>query len=87
MSMAPRDAKWAMRARRLAGQSGFTQLCWASPSTRTSGLPQTGQSAGKRHGLAPFGLSSSTGPTISGMTSPALWTITVSPRRTSLAAT
>ena len=59
----------------------------ASPSGRTSGLPHAGQSAGKVHGWAPSGRSASTGPTTSGITSPALRTITVSPGRTSLAPT
>ena len=73
------------RASRCAGQAALTHRVSASPSGRTSGLPHAGQSAGKVHGWAPSGRSASTGPTTSGITSPALRTITVSPGRTSLA--
>ena len=46
-----------------------------------------GHVVGNVHGSVPFGRIDSTGPTTSGITSPALRTITVSPGRTSLAAT
>ena len=57
------------------------------PSARCSGWPHTGQLRGKDHGSDPGARSDSTGPTTSGITSPARRTITVSPGRTSLAAT
>ena len=84
MSMAPREAKWHTAAQRFCGQASLAQTCWASPSARTSGSPQDGQSAGKAHGTESSGRNSRTGPTTSGMTSPALRTTTVSPGRTSL---
>src|SRR5207249_5960636 len=56
----------------------------ASPSGRTSGVPHDGHFLGNRHGLAFFGRLLITGPTTSGMTSPARRTITVSLGRTSL---
>ena len=46
-----------------------------------------GQMVGNTQGSVPFGRSDTTGPTTSGMTSPALRTMTVSPGRTSLART
>jgi hypothetical protein len=45
---------------------------------------QEGHFVGIFHGRSPFGRSASTGPRISGITSPALRRITVSPGRTSL---
>ena len=59
----------------------------ASPSARTSGCPQAGHAVGNFHLRRPRFRNDSTGPTTSGMTSPALRTITVSPSRTSLRAT
>ena len=76
-----------MRPARWAGQSALVQNVSLSPSRRTSGWPHTGQFVGNFHSGRPFGRSASTGPTTSGMTSPALRTITVSPGRTSLAFT
>ena len=84
MSMAPRDAKCDSAAQRFCGQSGLRHRCCASPSGRTSGCPHDGHSVGKCHSGSPSGRISSTGPTTSGMTSPALRTMTVSPGRTSL---
>ena len=46
-----------------------------------------GTSVGNLHGAVPAGRIEITGPTTSGITSPALRTMTVSPGRTSLAAT
>jgi len=60
------------------------QWWFDSPSNRTSGEPQIGQSAGKRQGglrRFPFVF---TGPTTSGITSPALRSTTVSPISTPL---
>ena len=76
-----------MRPAIWAGQSRFVQKVSLSPSSRTSGPPQTGQTVGNFHLRRPFLRSPSTGPTTSGITSPALRTVTVSPGRTSLAAT
>src|SRR5437867_7666711 len=56
----------------------------ASPSGRTSFVPHDGHFLGKRQGLESFGRFEGTGPTTSGMTSPARRTITVSRGRTSL---
>jgi hypothetical protein len=80
-------AKNTMRCTRCAGQSTFTQRVSASPSKRTNGWSHTGQRAGNFHLRAPFLRLARTGPTTSGMTSPALRTMTVSPTRTSLRAT
>ena len=59
----------------------------ASPSRRTSGSPHAGQFAGNFQRASPLGRFARTGPTTSGITSPALRTITVSRGRTSLRAT
>ncbi len=87
MSMAARPAKCSIRPRIWRGQRKLTQLVAAAPSSRTSGSPHTGHSPGNVHGVEPFGRSDRTGPTTSGITSPARRTTTVSPGRTSLAAT
>ena len=127
MSMADREAKWAIRWTRWAGQSRLVQNVSLSPGSRMSGLPQLGQVVGNFHararrGRRPFlplaapaaeppaaaapaaaaplpaapsvdaspalpAPGPSTGPTTSGITSPALRTMTVSPGRTSLRAT
>ena len=87
MSIAPRDAKWAMRCTRCPGHSALVQKVSLSPSSRTSGMWQTGQVVGNSHSGRPGGRFDSTGATTSGMTSPALRTTTVSPGRTSLTRT
>ena len=87
MSMPPREAKYAIFWSRWAGQSGATQRVSASPSGRTNGLAQRGQCVGNTHGSLRSGRNDNTGPTTSGITSPALRTTTVSPGRTSLSAT
>ena len=51
MSMPPREAKYAIFWSRWAGQSGATQRVSASPSGRTSGLPQRGHTVGNVHGV------------------------------------
>ena len=77
-----------IRWSRWNGQPGSTQRVSASPSGRTSVLRSGhGQMVGNTHGAVPSGRSASTGPTTSGITSPALRTMTVSPGRTSFAAT
>ena len=83
MSMAEREAKWAIRWTRWAGQSRLVQKVSLSPARRISGAPQLGQAVGKCHRFGRRRPSTRTGPTTSGMTSPALRTITVSPGRTS----
>ena len=87
MSRDERPVKWMSRSQRCAGQSGLTQRRATSPSSRTSPEPHTGQATGGTQGTASAGRFSGTTRTISGMTSPALWTTTVSPARTSLRAT
>ena len=87
MSMAPRDAKCPMRPSRWAGQSTLTQNVSDSPSMRMSGPWHTGHSAGKVHSGRPSGRFDRTGATTSGITSPALRTVTVSPGRTSFTRT
>ena len=42
----PRDAKWMMRWSRWYGQAGSTQRVSASPSSRTSGVPQRARAHG-----------------------------------------
>ena len=70
-----------------SGSRGFGQRWSASPGGRTSSVPHEGHVVGNFHVRAPFLRLASTGPTISGITSPARRTITVSPSRTSLRAT
>ena len=65
----------------------MTQWWLASPSMRTSGSPQAGHTFGNFQRRVRGGRFASTGPTTSGMTSPARRTITVSLGRTSLRAT
>ena len=88
MSSAPRDAKCSIAPWIWYGHWRSTQRVSLSPSGRTSVLSRGhGQVVGNAQGLERFGRSASTGPTTSGMTSPARRTITVSPGRTSLART
>src|ERR687898_1355320 len=85
MSIAPRPAKWNSHSTDWSGQPAlFGQRQSASLSRRTSGVPHEGQFFGIFHFRAFFGRFAKTGPTISGITSPARRTITVSPLRTSL---
>jgi hypothetical protein len=84
MSMAPRLAKWTRVPHRWAGQPVVLgQRVADSPSGRTSGVPHSGQAAGNFQRRSPLRRLVRTGPTTSGMTSPALRTNTVSPGRTS----
>jgi len=76
-----------MRPWRWAGQSTLVQNVSLSPGRRTSGSPHTGQVFGNGHSGSPSGRNDSTGPSTSGITSPALRTITVSPGRTSFSRT
>ena len=61
----------------------FGQRQSASHSARTSRVLQAGQHRGNRQGFESFGRFESTGPTTSGITSPARRTMAVSPTRTS----
>ncbi len=65
------------------GQAGFGQRCITSPSGFTTGVSQSGHRAGILNGTVPFSCGPA-GPTICGITSPARWTITMSPSRMSL---
>ncbi len=77
-----------MRWSRWNGHAGSTQRVSASPSGRTSVLCSGhGHMVGNTHGTESAGRADSIGPTTSGITSPALRTMTVSPGRTSLTAT
>ena len=77
-----------IRCSRWNGQAGSTHRVSASPSGRTSSdRSGHGHVVGNTHGSLPSGRSASTGPTTSGITSPALRTTTVSPGRTSFSRT
>ena len=86
MSKAPRPATWKTRSRSCAGQDrALGQRMSTSLSfSRRSGVPHSGHSVGISNGWASSGRRSTTGPTISGITSPALRTTTVSPISTPL---
>ena len=74
MSMAPLDAKWRMASRRRPGQAALGQKCIASPSSRTTGVPQTGHFAGMRQRRSRPERFSGTGPTptVSGLYRPGI---------------
>ena len=85
MSIPPREAKWTRRAQRCAGQrTSPMQRATTSPSGRTTGLLQTGHLSGMTNSRSSPVRTETTGPTTSGITSPARRTITVSPMRMSL---
>ncbi len=86
MSNAPRPATWKTRSSSCAGHARWLgQRRSLSPSfCCTSGVLHDGHLVGILQGLSPLGRNPSTGPTISGITSPALRSTTVSPGRTSL---
>ena len=77
MSKAPRPATWKTRSRTCPGHCSWLgqrrslspSFCWARV------VPQAGHSVGITHSARPSGRSGSTGPTISGITSPALRSI------------
>src|SRR4029450_13205154 len=84
MSNAPREAKWNSHSMFWGGQPRlFGQRQYASPSFRTSGVPHEVHLVGNFHRRTFLGRFDSTGPTTSGITSPARRTITVSFTRTS----
>jgi hypothetical protein len=89
MSKAPRPARWKMRSRSCAGQDrAFGQRMSTSPSRAgASGVPHSGQWVGISKGRSEPSRFSTTGPTISGITSPARRTMTVSPISTPLRTT
>ena len=85
MSSALRDARWNSRSRSCAGQDTvFGQRQSTSPSSLASRVPHAGHSAGKTNSRSPPVRSSVTGPTTSGITSPALRSTTMSPMSTPL---
>ena len=77
--MAPLLTQWRREARRIAGQLLLTQRVSASPSSRTSSEPHSGQRLGRLSRRPPLGRSSGSTRTTSGMISPALRTTIVSP--------
>ena len=82
MFMASLDAKWKIPSFTMEGHDILMHRL-TTPSL-TAGDPHTGQISGiEKTPSDPF-LRLSTGATTSGMTSPARWTITVSPTRRSL---
>ena len=88
MSMAPRLAQCEQALQRLRGavDRDAAERRPRPPRARR-GFRSWGSASGICHGWAPSGRSASTGPSTSGMTSPALRTMTVSPTRTSLRCT
>ena len=89
MSSACRLATWNSRSRSCAGQDRvFGQRRSASPSfSGRSSVPQAGQCVGIANARSVPSRNSTTGPTISGITSPALRNTTVSPISTPLRTT
>ena len=86
MSNAPRPATWNTRSRNCAGQlREFGQRMSASPSLAgASVVPHSGHSVGMTNSRSEPSRTSTTGPSTSGMTSPALRITTVSPISTPL---
>ncbi len=89
MSNAPRDATWNSRSRICAGQlRALGQRMSLSPSfSGFSGVPHSGHRVGITNARSLPSRSSSTGPSTSGMTSPALRRKTMSPMSTPLRST
>ncbi len=88
MSRAPRPARWNSRSRSWAGQDRvFGQRQSTSPSSRASGVWQDGQPVGNSKARSAPVRRSATGPTTSGITSPALRRTTMSPISTPLRVT
>ena len=86
MSNAPRPARPEIRSRSWAGQvRALGQRMSLSPSfSGASGVPHAGHTVGIANSRSLPSRSSTTGPTISGITSPALRSTTVSPMSTPL---
>ena len=83
MSMAPREANENSHSMFCDGQPLLLGQNQYAP-LRTRAMPHDGHFFGNLHGFAFGGRFDGTGPTTSGMTSPARRTTTVSPSRTSL---
>ena len=85
MSKAPRPARWKSRSRSWAGQDRvFGQRQSTSSSSRARTVPHAGHAVGNSNSRSVPVRRSATGPSTSGMTSPALRRITMSPMRTPL---
>ena len=63
------------------GHARFGQRCMTSPSGLTISVSQSGQCFGIRNCFVPGWCTPPAGPTICGITSPARWTMTMSPSR------
>ena len=83
MFMASRETKCARFLDSCAGHSAPVQRTAAPSGSRSTGAPQTGHMDGRRNGTASCGRFSGTTARISGMISPALRMVTVSPMRIS----
>ena len=79
MSIAPREAKWNRPCWIWAGQERLGQRICTSPGGWTTGVSHAGQRSGMANGRSSPVRSWVSGPTTWGITSPARWTITVSP--------
>ena len=86
MSKAPRPATWKTRSRSWAGHDrALGQRMSASPSfSGRSSVPHSGQCVGMTNSRSEPSRAATTGPSTSGMTSPALRMTTVSPISTPL---
>ena len=89
MSNAPRPARWNTRSRNCAGQDrAFGQRMSTSPSLAgASVVPHSGHVVGMTNSRSGPSRRSTTGPSTSGITSPALRITTVSPISTPLRST
>ena len=88
MSKAPRLPMWYSRSTSCAGHDlVFGQRQSTSSSSRASVVPQLGHCVGNSNARSDPSRRSSTGPTTSGITSPALRSTTMSPISTPLRAT
>ncbi len=87
MSIAPRAAKWPRACWICAGQDRLGQRICTSPGGCTTGVPHAGQRSGMTKARSAPVRSCVSGPTTCGITSPARWTMTLSPIRRPLRAT
>ncbi len=87
MSSPAEDTKWIIERSLTAGQEMLSHIQADCPCSRCTRSPQAGHLSGKDQGTAEGGRFSRQTRTISGITSPARCTTTVSPMRTSLAFT
>ena len=93
MSKAWRETKWLRCSLRWKGQANSPEQRRTIPSppvavsSRTTGVfSGHGQTFGKAKGFVPFGRAARSTSSTWGMTSPARWTVTVSPMRMSTGA-